>query len=56
MQYIKGTVVNPAEIEVTTDQLELEAKEYNIPNVSAFLNTPLFKQRYAKEGKKIHPK
>jgi hypothetical protein len=56
MQYIKGTVVNQSEIEVTTDQLELEAKEYNVQNINAFLNTPLFKQRYAKEGKKIHPK
>ena len=56
MQYIKGTVVNPTEIEVTTDQLELEAKEYNIQNVASFLNTALFKQKYSKEGRKIHPK
>ena len=55
LQYIKNTVLNASDVEVSTDQLELEAKEYNIPNINAFYNTQLFKQRYTKEGKKIHP-
>ena len=56
MQYIKNTIVNPNDIEVKLEQLEMEAKDYNITNLTSFFNASAFKQKYKKDGKRIIPK